>query len=228
VSDHENLFRSVPLLARLAPADLKALASKGRVRSYRPGAVIFGQGERGDSLHVVVSGAVRVNVLAPTGEEATLALLGPGECVGDLSLLDGRPRSASAVASGTTKTLMVTRNDFAQWLATRPKAGLALLETLALRVRRTDEALADLAFLDLPRRLAKQLLELARAHPEVQSAGQRGGTRLRITQAELAAMLGVSRESVNKQLNALAREGVLQLGRGSVTLLDMNALADQV
>jgi CRP/FNR family transcriptional regulator len=123
---------------------------------------------------------------------------------------------------------MVTRNDFAQWLATRPKAGLALLETLALRVRRTDEALADLAFLDLPRRLAKQLLELARAHPEVQSAGQGGGMRLRITQAELAAMLGVSRESVNKQLNALAREGVLQLGRGSVTLLDMKALADQV
>jgi CRP/FNR family transcriptional regulator len=228
VSDHENLFRSVPLLARLAPADLKALASKGRVRSYRSGAVIFGQGERGDSLHVVVSGAVRVNVLSATGEEATLALLGPGECVGDLSLLDGRPRSASAVASGTTKTLMVTRNDFAQWLATRPKAGLALLETLALRVRRTDEALADLAFLDLPRRLAKQLLELARAHPEVQSAGQGGGMRLRITQAELAAMLGVSRESVNKQLNALAREGVLQLGRGSVTLLDMKALADQV
>lgn len=227
MSNHEELFRSVPLLARLAPADLKALAGKGRLRSFRSGVTIFGQGEPGVSLHVVVSGAVRINVLSDGGEEATLALLGPGECVGDLSLLDGRPRSASAVAAQTTRTLVVTRDDFARWLAARPKAALALLETLSLRVRRADEALADLAFLDLPHRLAKQLVALALGHPEVQAKGQREGIRLRITQSQLAAMLGVSRESVNKQLNALARSGVLRLGRGSVTVLDVDGLEEQ-
>jgi len=224
VSEREQLIRGVPLLARLEQGDLRALAAKGYVRSYPTGATVFSQGRPGDSLHVVIEGAVRISLLSPSGDEATIALLGPGECFGDLSLLDGRPRSASAIAARPTKTLVVTRGDFAGWLAGRPRAALALLETLSLRVRRTDEALADLAFLDLEHRLAKQLLELAEGHPEVRMRGQRDGVRLRITQSELGAMLGVSRESVNKQLNVFAREGWLKLGRGSVTLLDPHAL----
>lgn len=221
----EELIRDVPLLARLPEAELRALASRGRVHSYPVGAVIFREGDPGDSLHVVVEGGVRIAVLSPAGEEATVALLGPGECVGDLALLDGRPRSASAIASQPTKTLIVTRDDFTQWLSQRPRAALALLETLSLRVRRTDEALTDLAFLDLPQRLAKRLLDLAAGHPEVRAKSQlSAGVRLRITQSELASMLGVSRESVNKQLNLFAREGWIVLGRGSVTLTDTEAL----
>lgn len=221
----EDLFRDVPLLAKLPEAELRALASRGRVRSYPSGAVLFREGDPGDSLHVVMEGGVRISVLSPAGEEATVALLGQGEFVGDLALLDGRPRSASAIASGPTKTLVVTRDDFTHWLTERPRAALALLEALSLRFRRTDEALADLAFLDLPRRLAKRLVDLAAAHPEVQAQRRLPESlRLRITQAELASMLGVSRESVNKQLNQFAREGWLSLGRGSVTLNDIEAL----
>jgi len=222
---HEHLIRDVPLLARLPEAELRALASRGRVRSYPPGAIIFREGGPGDSLHVVVEGSVRIVVLSATGEEATVALLGPGEFVGDLALLDGRPRSASAIASLPTKTLVVTRGDFKQWLSEQPRAALALLETLSLRVRRTDEALTDLAFLDLPQRLAKRLLNLAASQAQ---AGARpvppAGVRLRITQSELASMLGVSRESVNKQLNQFARQGWIALGRASVTLRDPEAL----
>lgn len=225
MNQNEELFRDVPLLARLPEAELRALASHGRVRAYPSGEIIFREGDPGDSLHIVIEGGVRVSVLSPAGEEVTVALLGPGEFVGDLALLDGRPRSASAIAAQPTRTLVVTRDDFRQWLSERPRAAFALLEALSLRLRRTDEALADLAFLDLPQRLAKRLLELAIAHPEVQlTARGSEGVRLRITQAELASMLGVSRESVNKQLNQFAREGWIALGRGSVTLINTEAL----
>ena len=226
MKQNEELIRDVPLLARLPQPDLRAIASRGHVRSFTSGAVIFREGDPGDSLHVIVEGAVRISVLSASGGEATVALLGPGEFVGDLALLDGRPRSASAIAAQPTKTLVVTRDDFARWLSERPQAALALLEALSLRVRRTDETLTDLTFLALPHRLAKRLLNLATTHPEMQSAGRgaAGGVRLRITQAELASMLGVSRESVNKQLNEFVREGWVTLGRGSVTVLDAEAL----
>lgn len=215
----EGLFRDIPLLARLTGPDLRALASRGRVRRYTSGTTIFREGDRGDSLHVVIEGSVRVTVVSARGEEATVALLGPGEFVGDLALLDGLPRSANAVASQPTKTLVVTRDDFRRWLTDRPKASLALLEALSQRVRRTDEVLADLTFLDLPKRLAKRLAALA-----AERSADGIAVRLRITQAELASMLGVSRESVNKQLNEFERNGWLRLGRGSVTVLDEASL----
>ena len=225
MSHHEELIRDVPLLARLPEAELRALASHGRMRTYRSGAVLFREGDHGDSLHIVVEGGVRVVVLSPAGDEATIALLGPGEFVGDLALLDGRVRSASAIASQPTRTLVVTRANFRRWLTQRPRAALALLETLSLRVRRTDEALADLTFLDVPHRLAKWLLDMAAAQLAVAPArGPTADVRLRVTQAELASMLGVSRESVNKQLNRFARKGWIVLRRGSVTLTDMEAL----
>ena len=217
---HEELIHDVPLLARLPKAELKALASNGHVHDYTNGIAIFHEGDPGDALHIVIEGGVRIVVASPKGEEATVALLGPGECVGDLALLDGRPRSASAIASGDTKTLVVRRDDFMRWLEERPKAAFALLETLSMRVRRTDEALADFAFLDLPQRLAKRLLNLA-----MQQDGDRvAGASLRITQAELASMLGVSRESVNKQLNRFARDGWITLSRGAVKVVDPEAL----
>ena len=218
---HEALIRDVPLLARLPETELKALASKGHAHTYVNGAAIFHEGDPGDALHIVIDGGVRIVVASPKGEEATVALLGPGECVGELALLDGRPRSASAIASGDTKTLVVRRDDFLQWLNGHAKAATALLETLSLRVRRTDEALADFAFLDMPQRLAKRLVELATTQ---QTDGHLAGARIRITQAELASMLGVSRESVNKQLNQFARSSWISLKRGLVIVKDPESL----
>ena len=227
MKEHEDLFRDVPLLARLRQADLRALASRGRLRSYPHGRTIFREGAPGDALHIIVDGSVRVAVHSSRGTVATVALLGPGEFLGDLALLDGLPRSASAIAARQTRTLVVTRQDFIAWLSDRPAAARALLEALSLRIRRTDEALTDLTFLDLPHRLAKRLLHLGAAGSSAQTRGDiPSRTRLAITQSDLASMLGVSRESVNKQLNAFAREGWIALGRGSVTLLKTDALRD--
>jgi len=222
---NEQLIAQVPLLARLSTEDIRALAARGRTRRHEAGAVIFREGDPGDSLHTVIEGSVRIAVASAAGDEATLAMLGPGDCFGELALLDGRPRSAGAVAASPARTLVVSRDAFVEWLRERPAAALALLETLSLRLRETDQSLADRTFLDLPQRLAKRLVELVRAHPEVHapSAGD-GLVHLRVTQANLAAMLGVSRESVNKQLSAFGREGWVSMRRGRVIVHDVAAL----
>lgn len=215
---HDTYIRDLPLLARLPEEDLQALASRGRVRRFPAAATIFREGDPGDALHVVVEGQVRITILSGSGSEAIVALVDTGDCFGEFALLDGKPRSATATAVKPTKTFVVTRNDFTNWLNERPAAALALLETLSLRLRRTDEALADMTFLDLPHRLAKQLLRL--------STGDSAGARqtVKVTQGELASMLGVSRESVNKQLNGFARGGWISLSRGAINVLDAEAL----
>lgn len=216
---NEKLIRDLPLLTRLSEADIKPLAALGRVRDYGAGETIFHQGEAGDALHVVVTGRVRVSIISSAGDETTVALVGAGDCVGELSLLDGRPRSATATASGPTRTFVVTRDAFTSWLKDRPTASIALLETLSLRLRRTDEALADLTFLDVSHRLARQLVRMA-----THAGADRKEVRITVTQSDLASMLGVSRESVNKQLNAFARQGWVQLARGAIILRDLRSL----
>ncbi len=216
----EQVVRDLPLLARLPRDDRQALATRARLRSYPSGTTIFREGEPGDSMHVIVEGRVSVSVSNGAGGEATIASVGPGDCVGELSLLDGRPRSAAAIAATATKTMVVTRDSFVEWLAERPPAALALLETLSLRLRRTNEAMSDLIFLDLPHRLAKQIISLADLQQRLREGAAGGSLRIAVTQGELAAMLGVSRESVNKQLNVFQRDGLIALARGAVILTD--------
>lgn len=222
MQEHEQVILELPLLAKLPHEDLRELAAIARVQNFRQGAVIFRQGEPGDSLHAVVEGGVRIDVVAPGGNETTMAVLGPGECFGELAILDGRPRSANAIATVPTKTLVVTRNDFIRWLTDKPKASLLLLETLSLRLRSTNEAFVDLAFFDLAHRLARRLVRLA----EPKDAGGHGrpGSRVALTQSALASMLGVSRESVNKQLGAFAHNSWIDIGRGYIELRDPHAL----
>lgn len=212
----EDVLSALPLLARLPEADLRALAQHATVQPAATGAILFREGDAGDALYVVAEGELRVVVSSPSGEEVTIARLGPGEACGDLSLIDGRTRSASAVAARPSRLLVVRREDFIEWLRTRPDAALALLATLSLRIRRANEALSDFAFMDVAHRLAKCLLE------SNAMAGSDGVVR--VTQAELASMLGVSRESVNKELNNFARQGWITLGRGSVRIEDEQAL----
>jgi CRP/FNR family cyclic AMP-dependent transcriptional regulator len=221
-----EVIAGLPLLARLREEDLSALARMGRVQQYAAGTAIFKEGEEGDALYVVLDGRVRISVLSAKGDEVILAVLGPGESFGDLALLDSRPRSATATAATATSAMRVARADFLDWLSVRPTAAAALLETLSLRFRQVDEALSDIAFLDLPRRLAKRLLQLAaagRSGPVTRSPGPVG---IEVTQSELASMLGVTRESINKELRRFSRRGWLAVGRGSVRLADEAALRE--
>jgi CRP/FNR family cyclic AMP-dependent transcriptional regulator len=222
MQEHEQVFLELPLLAKLPHDDLRQLAAIARVQNFRTNAVIFRQGEPGDSLHAIVEGSVRIEVVSPSGAETTMAILGPGECFGELAILDGRPRSANAVANQPTKTLVVTRQDFIRWLTDKPRSALLLLETLSLRLRSTNEAFVDLAFFDLAHRLARRLLRMA--EPKDGNGLPREGSRIDITQSSLASMLGVSRESVNKQLGVFAHKGWIRLGRGHIELAAPAAL----
>lgn len=211
----------VPLLARLTSEDVRTLAARGRLRRFKQGEVIVREGESGTSFFVILEGNARIVVSSSTGEEATVAHLGPGDCIGEFAVLDGLPRSATALATAATSAICVTREDFRDWLKERPEAALALLEELSLRLRRANQGLADHLFLGLSQRLARRLVGLAGTHGN-QADGD--SLRVRITQAELASMLGVTRESVNKELQAFASRGWLTTARGAITIHDLEAL----
>jgi CRP-like cAMP-binding protein len=221
--DRTQVFRYAPLLANVDEQDVRALAEMGEPRHFVAGQSIFSEGDPGDALYTIVRGSVRIVVVSATGREATLATLGRGDSLGELALLDGLPRSASAVATEATTTLLVARVDFRRWLLERPQAGVAMLETLGQRLRRTNDAVTDLSFLELPQRIAKRLLVLAET-----AGGAVEGREVRVTQAALASMVGSSREAVNKHLNHFEEAGWVGLRRGVVSILDAAALEQQL
>jgi len=202
-----ELLRRVPFLAALDEADRKALASAAKRRRFRRGEAIFHKDDPGESLFIVEKGSVRIFLVSPQGSDLTLAVLGAGDFFGDMALLDGKPRSASAAALQQTETVVLDRADFTAVIRSRPHAAMAVLAAVAGRVREANEMAGDLAFLDVGGRLAKKLLELAEAH----GVERPGGILLDVplTQEELANMVGVTRESVNRHLAMLRRKGVI-------------------
>lgn len=220
-----DLVHRVPLLASLSEEDIRSLAPIAGRRSFRHGHTIFREGEPGDSLYILIRGSVFITMLSSDGAESILAVLRGGDCLGELSLLDGFPRSATARAAEDVDALVVTRDHFQSWLADHHAASLALLRTLSMRIRRTNAALADRNALDLWPRLAKQLLLLADDQPRT-SASE--GPDLRVTQQQLAEMLGVTREAVNKTLREFAQAGWIELRRGIVRISDAASLAEQL
>ena len=220
VAEHARIMRAAPLLAMVPEADVRALVDLGALEHYQPDESIFREGDPGDALHTIVRGRVRIVIVSDEGREVILATLGRGDSIGELALLDGRPRSASAIAAEPTTTMRVAREDFRRWLTERPGAAVAILETLGLRLRRTNQSIADLTFLELPHRIAKRLLMLL-ADAQADRAGER---RIRVTQSTLASMVGSSREAVNKHLRQFEDSGWVALSRGMVTVLDVDAL----
>src|SRR4051794_17187836 len=187
-----QLARS-PVFGALPAAMLDQLATTMHRRLYKRGQVIFHQDDPGASVHVIENGRIKVVLTTPEGEELLLRVLGEGELFGELALLDGRPRSATVVALEETVTHVLERVTFLEFLHDHPQAALDLCRALAELIRRLTEQVEDLAMLDVPRRLERKLLELAEAY------GQPGpqGTLIdvRLTQSELASMIGTSRAS---------------------------------
>ncbi|MBI4506938.1 MAG: Crp/Fnr family transcriptional regulator [Chloroflexi bacterium] len=203
-----EMLRQVPLFAPLGAARLADVDAMAQRRRFRRGEVLFHRGDPGSMLYVLLGGRVRIYSPSEDGSEMVLAILGPGEFFGELSLLDGLPRSASAQAIEECDALVIGRDEFHRFLRQHPGASIAVLGVLSRRLRRTDELLEDAAFLDVPGRLAKRLLELMDSNGEPVD----GGTliRLRLTHAELAAMVGATRESITKAMKRFARAGLLE------------------
>lgn len=202
-----QLLERIPFLRALAPEDLSWLGERMRRRRFPRGDIIFQKDDPGQSLFIIESGSVRIYMPGAQGTDLTLAVMGPGDFFGDMSLLDGRPRSASASAAAESVLLSVERTDFSNLLRARPDAALAILEVIAGRLRESDQMASDLAFLDASGRLARKLLELGEANGVKRGDGVLLNTSL--TQEDLANMIGVTRESVNRNLSMFRRMGLL-------------------
>ncbi len=219
-------LRQAPILAILADEDLEWLAGRTRLRQYRPGTTIFHRDDPGTTLHIVVRGVVKLVLASAEGREVTVGIANEGDCFGELALLNGGERSASAVALEATETLTLERDSFTALLSRHPEVATALLGVLGERLRRTDDLVQDILFLDLPGRLAKQLLALADEHGVQTAQGLR--IDLRLNQSELAALVGSTRESVNRCLNAYADRGILAIDRDTITLSAPDALRERI
>lgn len=215
-----------PLLANLPDDALARLGATARRRSYRRGEVIFHQGDPGDSLHFLIEGRVKVVLDAESGEEAVIAILGPGDCFGELSLIDGEPRSATVETLEAVQTLSLSRADFMAFVRANPQIAERMMIALAGMVRRADESMADLVFLDLEGRLVKKLLELAEAHGrDIDGAIE---IELPITQEDLAAMIGATRASVNKLLGFYEDRGAVQRRGRRIAIMDAERLRRRI
>jgi CRP-like cAMP-binding protein len=212
------------LFAGMDLPSLQAIARTLRARRFRRGEVLFHEGDPGDALFVVASGAVKVVVPSEDGEEAILATLRRGDFLGELALLDGAPRSASAIALEATETLALPRDQFRALVASEPAIRDALLASVAAELRRLTTHVAELHFLDLTGRLASRLTRLAEEHGERQPNGE---IRLDapLTQTDLAAMIGATRQSVNKLLGEFEADGLLRMERDSIVVPDLARLS---
>jgi len=214
---------AIPFFGGLDPVALERLAATMRSRRFRRGEVIFHIGDPGDALFVIVSGEVKISLPSETGDEAILATLRDGDVFGELALLDGAPRSASATAISPTEAVVLPRERFRELIATEAGVRDALLASIAGELRRLTMHVEELHFLDITGRLAAQLVRLAR---EGGTVGSDGAIRLRtnLTQGDLAAMVGCTRQSVNKLLGQFTDAGLLRLERDAIIVTDLDGL----
>jgi CRP/FNR family transcriptional regulator, cyclic AMP receptor protein len=202
-----------PLFRGLPPASLQRLASLATQRRFNAGEIVFSQGDPGDALYGVVTGKIRISAGATDGRELSLNIMEPGDTFGEIALLDGGERTASATADVASELVSIRREHFLDTLKREPALALELLRLCGQRLRWTSGLFEDAALLDVPSRLAKRLLGLVNSSDS-----------LAISQEELASFLGVSRQVVNQHLQGWKDRGWIRLGRGVITLCDRGAL----
>jgi CRP-like cAMP-binding protein len=218
-SDRRKLFEGHALFGKLPPADLDALLLHARVERYPAGRVIFAKGSPGRSMMAILQGSVRISAPSPAGPDIVLTILHAGEVFGEIALLDADDRTADATAVTDCDLLVLDHRDFVPFLERRADLCILLLKLLCQRLRQTDRQVEEVMFGRLDGRIAKALVRLANGTP----AG-RDGITLRITQQELAGMVGATRESVNKQLHLWQSAGVLRLGKRLIVIPDIDAI----
>lgn len=217
-----QLLERVPFLAALSDTDRQWLAQRVRRRTYARGDLIFQKDDPGEALFIVESGSVRIHVTGAQGTDLTLAVMNANDFFGDMSLLDGKPRSASASALTDSTLIVLERDHFTELVRKRPDAALAVLARVTHRLRGSDQMASDLAFLDAAGRLARRLLEIADQNGVARDDGVL--LNVRITQEELANMIGVTRESVNRNLSEFRRLELIRNEGRKIVIRDPEGL----
>lgn len=222
---HLALLRSISLFEGLTSEQLTKVGSVSQVRSYPPRAVVVSRGEPANALFAIVRGRLKVVSSAPDGRDTVLGIMGEGEVFGEVALLDGGTRSATCTAIEACELLVIDRAEFTLLLEQTPGIAVKLLQVLAGRLRRLSQRSEDAAFLDVPSRLARSLLDLAMRFGE-RPPGATGGIMiaLKLSQQELGELVGATRESVNKHLKEWARQGLLELDGGRLLIADIQGV----
>ncbi|NNJ13445.1 Crp/Fnr family transcriptional regulator [Chloroflexales bacterium ZM16-3] len=217
-----ELLRGVPMFAGLEDEHMRLLSASLGSQAFERGAMIFHQGSVGNTLYLIVRGQVRIYTNSQLGQEISVMLFRDGDFFGELSLLDGHERSASAVAMRATTTLTLHRAAFLQAIRTYPEIAVTVLEQLSARLRHTNTYIEHLASTSAPQRVIRTLLDLADQHGVL----EQGTTRidLHLTQDDLASLAGTTRETVNRVLGGLRDQGLIHIERARLSVLNLAQL----
>ncbi|MGH0035817.1 MAG: Crp/Fnr family transcriptional regulator [Myxococcota bacterium] len=218
-AERRRVLANVSVFAGLDASALDALMEITATRRLRSGEVLFRKGAEGSQLYGVLRGRLRISAAGEDGREMTFGFSEPGEVIGEIAILDANPRSATVTALAPCELLTLDRRDLLPFLERHPVVAIHLARVLAGRLRRLSEMTEDAMLRDLPVRLAKKLVVLARSEP----AGA-GPPEVRVSQQQLGELVGTSRESINKQLRSWVDDGIVQTRRGGVRILDLPSL----
>ncbi|MDO8978108.1 MAG: Crp/Fnr family transcriptional regulator [Afipia sp.] len=216
--DKTNVLRSHPLFRDLESDALDQLCRYARKRTFKRGATIFAKGDPGQSLFFIISGTVKIGVSSADGRGAIFNMVDAGEMFGEIAVLDGLARTADAIANSNCELFVIDRRDFFTLLASQPVLATKLIELLCVRLRWISDHVEQVIFPELSGKLAKALMRL------IDRPGAASDKKIAITQQEIGEMLGMSRESVNKQLHEWAERKLVHLQRGSITVIDAESL----
>ena len=222
----EILLKQVPLFRSLRAEDSRHIAALLQKQTLRKGDALFRKGEEGHSLYMITAGKIKILRQSRDGDEVILAVLSPGDFCGEMALLDGLPRSADAVAAEETHLYGLNRKDFIAYVMNNEAAVKAILSALSKRLRKADDFLEDVFFLNVAARLAKKLIELAGSNGFREEDG--GPIKLSVTQKDLAGMIGATRESVNKELRSLREKNLIALSGNTIVIDDLEALKQRI
>ena len=216
-----SVLRKHPIFCDLEPGALDQLCRYAKHATLKRGATIFSKGDPGTSLIAVVSGTVKISISSADGRSAILNLIGAGEIFGEVALLDGLARTADATANTNCEIFVIDRRDFIPFVRSQPTLAMKLIELLCARLRWTSDQVEEVILQNLPGRLASALLRLTEKHKLAP-----GGRTIAITQQEISEMVGMTRESINKQLRVWAARNWVRLEHGAIVVLSAAPLQE--
>jgi CRP/FNR family transcriptional regulator, cyclic AMP receptor protein len=221
---HQSLLRSIPLFGELTDSELARVGELAQVRQYGARDAVVVQGEPARALFAIVRGKLKVVSCGPDGRDTVLGIMAEGEVFGEVALIDGGTRSATVSTIEPCELLLIDREQFLALLQESPAISIKLLVVLAKRLRRLSQRSEDAAFLDVPSRLARSLLDLASRFGERHARSTDICITLKLSQQELGDLVGATRESVNKHLNEWTRQGFVRLQAGRMVIADIESV----
>ncbi len=213
-----NILRRIPLFSSLKDDELEAIYKLSYIRKCTKDSIILLENEGGDTLFIIISGKVKVTTFSESGKEVIFSILNEGDFFGDMSLMDGKPRSATVISIEDSELRLLRRNDFIKLVEEHPGISLKLLEELTTRLRKADERIESLAILDVTGRVAGILLQLADERGEKTDNGV--VIKSRPTHQELANMVGTTRETVTRVLKQLENKKYINMSGKDLQIFD--------